>query len=307
MLEDVRWKWGISPINWVNEDVLELGDHYTCEQLLDDFERLGFKGTENCRKFPKDPAELKEKLEAKGLQLTSQWKGVLFSDPSRRAEELAAYRRHVEFLHAMGSRHVVTCELGGSIIGDPARPAGVREVVPLTGEQWDHMVAGLHEAGDICREYGMKLVYHYHVGTAVEKPEEIARLMAATDPERVHLLYDTGHAYYGGADPMAILTAYATRIPYIHFKDVRGPVLKRAREEAIPFQQSVVEGVFTVPGDGAIDFRPIVAKLRELRYEGWIILEAEQNPAVAEPNRYAEMGLRHLNAVLSGQEASKHA
>lgn len=291
-------KLGISPINWVNEDVLELGDHYTCEEVLDDFARLGFSGTENCRKFPKDPRLLKEALGDRGIQLTSQWKGVVFSDPAIRQAELAAYRRHVEFLHEMGSQHVVTCELGGSIIGDPRRPRGVAEVIPPTDEQWNYMVEGLHQAGEICREYGMKLVYHYHIGTIVEKPEEIDRLMKTTDPDLVHLLFDTGHAYYGGADPLMLLTKYADRIPYIHLKDVRQEVLDRVRAKQMPFQSAIREGVFTVPGDGAIDFSPILRKLIQNGFAGWMILEAEQNPAIAEPNAYAEKCKRYLDSIL---------
>ncbi|MEI7026884.1 myo-inosose-2 dehydratase [Paenibacillus sp. y28] len=293
-------KLGISPINWVNEDVLELGDHYTFETLLNDFQRLGFTGTENCRKFPKDPAVLREALAAKGIQLTSQWKGVLFSDPSRRESELDAYRQHVEFLHTMGSKHVVTCELGGSMIGDPRRPQGVTDVIPLTDAEWGHMVEGLHQAGAICQEYGMKLVYHYHIGTVVEKPDEIQRLMETTDAALVHLLFDTGHAYYGGADPLDILNRYASRIPYIHLKDVRQSVLDRVRAEQIPFQRSVIDGVFTVPGDGAIDFRPIFDRLFELGYDGWMILEAEQDPSVAEPTAYAEKCKQYLKGILAG-------
>lgn len=295
-------KLGISPINWVNEDVLELGDHYTFEQLLNDFSRLGFRGTENCRKFPKDPHELKAALSARGIQLTSQWKGVLFSDPQYRETELAAYRKHVEFLSVLGCRHVVTCELGGSIIGDPRRPTGpgVTEVVPLTDEQWNHMVDGLHAAGAICQEYGMKLVYHYHIGTVVEKSHEIDRLMETTDPNLVYLLFDTGHALYGGTDPLALLEKYAARIAYVHLKDVRKDVLERVRTQAIPFQQAVIQGVFTVPGDGMIDFQPIFERLFQIGYDDWFILEAEQDPAIAEPNEYAEKSKQYIKSILVG-------
>lgn len=230
-------KLGISPINWVNEDVLELGDHYTFEDLMNDFESLGFKATENCRKFPKDPVELKQKLADRGIQLTSQWKGVLFSDPSRREEELAAYRKHVEFLSQMGSKVVVTCELGGSIIGDPRRDPSERDVKPLSDEEWNAMVEGLHQAGEICREYGMKLVYHYHIGTNVERGEEIDRLMATTDPSLVHMLYDTGHAYYGGTDPLALLEKHADRLGYVHLKDVRQDVRDRVSKKEFRSRQ----------------------------------------------------------------------
>src|SRR5690554_3357324 len=167
-----EWTFGISPINWVNEDILSIGDHYTFEQLMDDFTSLGFTGTEMCRKFPKNPRVLKVQLAERGIQLTSQWKGVIFADPSIRQTELAAYREHVEFLHAMGSQHVVTCEIGGSPFADPRETANRNAVQRLTDEQWVWMTEGLQQAGAICAEYDMKLVYHYHAGTVVESGEE---------------------------------------------------------------------------------------------------------------------------------------
>lgn len=293
------WKFGISPINWVNEDDHSVGDHYTCEELLRDFAALGFTGTENCRKFPKERAELKKVLSAKGLQLTSQWKGVIFADPGRRQEELAAYREHVEFLHEMGAKHVVTCEIGGSPHADP-RGLNLQEVRRLTDDEWKHMTEGLQQAGEICREHGMKLVYHYHASTVVEHEEEIDRLMEMTDPSLVHLLFDTGHAYYGGTDPLELLKKHHERIAYIHLKDVRDDVLKRVKQEAIPFLKAVIQGVFTVPGDGAIDFRPIFKELAAVGYEGWMIIEAEQDPLKAEPNAYARKAIAYIEEATSG-------
>jgi len=302
-----RWSFGISPINWVNEDDHSIGDHYTFEQLLDDFSSLGFSGTEMCRKFPRDPVELKRRLGEKGLQLTSQWKGVIFSDPALREEELAAYREHVAFLHQMGAKHVVTCEIGGSPHADPRRTPGAAQVERLSEEQWRYVAEGLEQAGRICREYGMKLVYHYHASTVVENGEEIDKLMSLTDPDLVHLLYDTGHACYGGSDPLELLRKHADRIAYVHLKDVRGDVLKRVRAEQIPFVASVKEGAFTVPGDGSIDFGPIFQELDRQGYEGWMIIEAEQDPLVADPNAYARKSIeyiRRLTAALPSGEAS---
>lgn len=298
-------KLGISPINWVNEDVLTLGDHYTFEDLLGDFSSLGFRATENCRKFPKDPDVLKAALAQQGIQLTSQWKGVLFSDPARRDEELKSYRQHVEFLKHMGSEHVVTCELGGSIIGDPRRQGLVNNVIPLTTGEWDHMVEGLHQAGTICRENGMKLVYHYHIGTVVERPDEIDRLMASTDPDLVHLLYDTGHAYYGGYDPLELIHKHGDRIAYVHLKDIRQSVLNRVRESSIPFQASVILGVFTVPGDGCIDFGPIFRELNDREYDGWMIIEAEQDPSIANPFQYARLSKRYIDGLIADLSSLK--
>jgi inosose dehydratase len=295
-----QWRFGISPINWVNEDIPDLGDHYTFEELLDDFSSLGFTGTEMCRKFPKDPKVLKQRLEEKGIQLGSQWKGVIFADPERRKEELESYRKHVEFLNEMGCKHVVTCEIGGSPHADPRKSEDQTEVLRLTDEQWRHMTEGLEQAGRICKEYNMKLIYHYHASTVVESGEEIDRLMETTDPELVHLLYDTGHAYYGGSDPLSVLCKHYDRIAYIHLKDIRKDVLARVKRESIPFIESVTEGVFTVPGDGCIDFKSIFQELKERKYEGWMILEAEQDPDKANPYLYAKKSMTYMKKIIAG-------
>jgi len=290
----MKVKYGISAINWVNEDIMELGDHYTAEQVLGDMSRLGFEGTEFCRKFPRDTGKLKELLNRNGMVLTSQWKSVHFSQPDRREEELQAFHEHADFLKAMGCSYVVTCETGNAF--EDAESNSVR-VEPLTDEQWKHMVEGLHEAGRYCKEYGMQLVYHYHGETVVEGGAEIARLMEMTDPELVHMLYDTGHAYFGGSDPLYILQTYYDRIRYIHLKDIRQDVLDWKRQEGIRFREAVRKGIFTVPGDGCIDFKPIFNELASRGYEGWMIIEAEQDPSIADPVEYAEKAKAYLQAV----------
>jgi inosose dehydratase len=290
----LKVKLGISAINWVNEDVLEMGDHYTAEQVLADMSGLGFAGTEFCRKFPRDTKELKGLLAGYGMELTSQWKSVHFSDRSRHEEELAAFKEHADFLKAMGCRYVVTCETGNAfedVSGQKVR------VEPLTDEQWTNIVDGLHKAGQYCKDNGMKLVYHYHGETVVETGEQIERLMASTDPELVHMLYDTGHAYFGGSDPLHILQTYYSRIPYIHLKDIRKDVLEHMRREEIRFRDAVRQGVFTVPGDGCIEFEPIFAELKARGYEGWIIVEAEQDPLVADPVVYARKAMDTLQSL----------
>lgn len=297
-----NWKFGISPINWVNEDILTLGDHYTFEQLLNDFTSLGFTGTEMCRKFPNDANELRSRLEERGIQLASQWKGVIFTDPALRKDELEAYRKHVEFLYAMGSKHVVTCEIGGSPHADPRKLEGQTDVLRLSDQQWVHLAEGLEQAGQICKEYGMKLIYHYHASTVVETEVEIDRLMNTTDPELVHLLFDTGHAYYGGSDPLSILRKHAERIAYVHLKDVRPDVLADVREQSIAFIDAVTRGVFTVPGDGCIDFKSIFEQLKAGGYEGWMIIEAEQDPEQADPYMYASQSMNYIRQLMSKLE-----
>ncbi|WP_217597595.1 myo-inosose-2 dehydratase [Cohnella sp. GbtcB17] len=296
------WKMGIHPINWVGEDVREHGDETTCEHILDDIAALGLTGTEMGRKFPEDRDRLRQLLDARGIRLVSRWKSVLLSDPAYREQELADYRKHAEFLRDMGSTVISTCEVGGSLHFDPRRTPSEREVIRLDEDGWRCLAEGLNEAGRIARELGLKLTYHHHGGTAIEKPEEFDRLMAMTDPASVFLLYDTGHALYGGADPLELLRKHYDRIAYIHLKDVRLQALEKARTDGVDFVTCIRRGVFTVPGDGGIDFGPIVRELRTRGYDGWAMLEGEQDPAMHPPREYAARSLAYLSALIEAQE-----
>ncbi|MFX3634203.1 MAG: myo-inosose-2 dehydratase [Candidatus Pristimantibacillus sp.] len=301
MLEGLHFKIGVHPINWVGEDVREHGADTTYETILDDIRRLGLTGTEMGRKYPADKATLQKELAARGIQLVSQWKSVLFSDPSYREQELEAYRKHVQFLSDMGSKVISTAEVGGSLHFDPRRSPNEKEVLRLDEAGWQSLAEGLNAAGRIAEEYGLKLTYHHHGGTVVESADEIDRLMELTDPAYVHLLYDTGHAYYGGADPLAVLRKHYDRIAYIHLKDVRQAVLDEARAEAADFVTCIRKGVFTVPGDGQLQFAPIIAELQARGYDGWAMLEGEQDPATHPPYEYALRALQYIDSLCQKQ------
>jgi inosose dehydratase len=293
---------GIHPINWVGEDVKEHGEETTFERIVDDIQALGLTGTEMGRKYPTDPAILKRELAKRGIRLTSQWKSVLFSDPAYREEELNAYRLHAQFLQEMGSTVISTCEVGGSLHFDPRRTANEKEVLRFNEAEWQALAEGLNAAGAIAKEHGLKLTYHHHGGTAVESPEEIDRLMELTDSELVYLLFDTGHAYYGGADPLSLLRKHYDRIAYVHLKDIRPQVLEEARSEKADFVTCIRKGVFTVPGDGCIDFGPIVSELLDRNYTGWAILEGEQDPEIHPAYDYAKNALLYLDSLISNRK-----
>ncbi|MDQ0892210.1 inosose dehydratase [Paenibacillus sp. V4I9] len=297
-MKDLPFKLGIHPINWVGEDVKEHGADTTYEQILDDIQALGLKGTEMGRKYPTDIAVLKQELDKRGIGLVSQWKSVLFSDPAYREEELKAYRKHAEFLKEMGSTVISTAEVGGSLHFDPRRSPNEKEVLRLDEAGWQSLAEGLNLAGAIAQEYGLKLTYHHHGGTVVESPEEIDKLMELTDPSLVYLLFDTGHAYYGGADPLTVLRKHEKRIAYIHLKDIRQAVLDEARAEKVDFVTCIRKGVFTVPGDGCIDFAPIFEELLSQGYAGWAMLEGEQDPAAHNPYEYAKQALQHIESLI---------
>lgn len=292
---------GAHPINWVGEDVKEHGDDTTYEQIMDDMQRLGLTGTEMGRKYPGDIDVLKRELGKRGLRLVSQWKSVLFSDPAYRESELKAYRNHILFLKEMGSGVISTCEVGGSLHFDPRRTPHEKEVLRLDEEGWRSLAEGLNAAGAMAKEYGMKLTYHHHGGTAVERPEEIDRLMELTDPGLVYLLYDTGHAYYGGADPLDVLRKHYDRIAYIHLKDVRTAVLEQARAEQADFITCIRRGVFTVPGTGDLDFEPIIGELLDRGYDGWAMLEGEQDPAKYPAYEFVDRALKYIDSIIQSK------
>jgi inosose dehydratase len=298
-----QFRIGIAPISWVNDDIPGLGDHYTQDQVLSEMASLGYISTEMGRLFSQDPPSLRAKLEKYGIQLASKFVGVLFSDESRLEDELLSFKEWVNYLKEMGCKHVIVCEMGGSMHWDPRRSPEEKDVLKLTVKEWESLVKGLHRAASICEEFDMQLVYHFHAGTVVETAEEIDRLMDLTDPNLVHLLYDTGHALYGGYDPLNLLKKYYNRIQYVHLKDVRRDVLESVRKENIDFRTSVLKGLFTVPGDGCIDFAPIFRELIERNYDGWIIVEAEQDPAKANPYQYAKMAKEYIDATIMSIKA----
>lgn len=296
--ETNHFRIGIAPISWVNDDIPGLGDHYTQDQVLSEMSSLGYISTEMGRLFMQDLQGLKSKLEEHGIKLASKFVGTLFSDANRLEQELQSFSEWVKYLKEMGCEHVIVCEMGGSMHWDPRRSPEDTEIQKLTEKEWESLVEGLHRAANLCQESGMKLVYHPHAGTVVETAEEIDRLMGLTDPNLVHLLYDTGHALYGGYDPLELLKKYFGRIQYVHVKDVRRDVLEYVRKENIDFRTAVLKGLFTVPGDGCIDFAPIFKELIERNYNGWIIVEAEQDPAVAHPYKYAKMAKDYIDATV---------
>lgn len=298
-IDNIPFKIGIHPINWVGEDVQEHGDFYNYEQVMSEIASLGVKGTEISRKFPKNPNELKKALDKHNLSLTTQWKSVFFSDANRHEEELESYRKHVEFLKPFGCKVISTAEIGGSMLNqDSTRGQDETYVQRLDDEGWKNLVEGLNKAGEICKENGMDLVYHHHAGTVVEQPEEIERLMEMTDPTLVSLLYDTGHGYYGSNDPVELLDKYFDRVKYVHLKDVREDVLKQARKENYSIRQCIRSGLFTVPGDGCINFEPIFNMLVDRNYQGWALLEGEQDPEIHNPYDYAKKSLQYIKNIV---------
>jgi len=285
---------GISPIGWSNDDLPELGGDIALDTCLAEAREAGFDGIELGHKFPCDPALLRPLLADHGLRLISGWYGGLLLERSL-AEELDAVEPHRALLAAMGCTVLVYPETSGGIAGDRTRPLSSRPRLP-DGE-WQDFGLRLTKLADHFAERGIRLAYHHHMGTVVETAAEIDRLMAATGSS-VGLLLDTGHLAFAGADPADIAWRHGPRINHVHCKDVRPGVLARMRAADQSFLHAVLDGVFTVPGDGAIDFAAMLTALKTANYHGWLVVEAEQDPAKAPPLVYAHRGFAHLTAVV---------
>ena len=285
---------GISPIGWSNDDLPELGGDIPLETCLAEAREAGFEGIELGHKFPRDPALLQPLLDHHELRLVSGWYSGRLLERSV-AEELVAVEPHRALLAAMGCTVLVYAETSGSIAGDRTRPLSSRPSLP--DGDWRDFGSRLTELADRLAERGLCLAYHHHMGTVVETAAEIDRLMAATGGS-VGLLLDTGHLAFAGADPADIAWRHRRRINHVHCKDVRPGVLARARATDESFLDAVLDGIFTVPGGGAIDFAAALTALKAADYRGWLVVEAEQDPAKAPPLVYARRGFAHLSAAV---------
>ena len=284
---------GISPIGWSNDDLPELGGDTALETCLAEARLAGFQGIELGNKFPRDPAVLRPILERHGLSLISGWYSGRLLDRSV-TEELAVIEVHRALLVAMGCAVLVYAETSRSIAGDRCRPLSGR---PRLGDGgWRDFGGRLTDLAQRLSRRGIRLVYHHHIGTVVESEAEIDRLMGATG-DSVALLLDTGHLAFAGVDPAVLARRYGHRIAHVHCKDVRRDVLAGVRAGDASFLAAVLDGVFTVPGDGCIDFGAVLAALAAADYRGWLVVEAEQDPAKAPPLAYARLGFAHLSAA----------
>jgi inosose dehydratase len=286
---------GANPIIWSNDDMRELGADISLEACLAQARQIGFEGMELGHKFPRDPLVLAPMLARFGLACVSGWYSAELINRDA-AAELECLRPHLELLKALGSSVLVFAEVSGAVHADRQRPLSQRPT--LGSDAWREFGRRLSEIAAATAAEGVRLAYHHHMGTVVESEADIAALMEASSPA-VGLLLDTGHAVFAGADPATLAHRYADRIVHLHAKDVRASVCARARREDWSFLHAVLEGVFTVPGDGSIDFGRVFIELP--RYAGWVILEAEQDPKSAEPFVYASLGFGNLRKLLAGR------
>lgn len=277
---------GINPLTWTNDDMSSLGGDTPIEVCLSEGKQAGFSGFEMGHKFPRDPKALGPVLDKHGLSLVSGWYSAELLTRTAE-EEIEALKPHLRLLKSLGATAMVFCEVTHSIHGQRETP--LSHSPHMSPEGWQTLIPRLNQVADYCLEQGVQIAYHHHLGTVIETPAEIERLMAETKPS-VGLLLDTGHLVGAGGDPVVAQQQYADRIVHVHCKDIRKEVLVDVRNRDLSFLDGVLNGMFTVPGDGFIDYVTLLKGLSESRYEGWVVVEAEQDPTVAHPLTYARMG-----------------
>lgn len=286
MFDKNKVKLGIAPIAWTNDDLPDLGGENTFEQCVSEMALAGFTGSEVGNKYPKDPEILKKALQLRGVEICNQWfSSFLISKPFEEVEK--EFRAQLSFLKAMGAKIIGASEQSYSVQGQQETPVFGQKYV-MDDKEWELLCSGLDRLGKIAKEeYGISLTFHHHMGTVVQNSDEVKRMMDNTNPEYVSLLFDTGHFAYCGADPLEMVKTYADRIRHVHLKDIRPEVVQKVKDNGLSFLEGVRMGAFTIPGDGCIDFDPIFEVLEKAGYEGYMVVEAEQDPAKANPFEYA--------------------
>jgi inosose dehydratase len=294
---------GINPISWSNDDLPSLGGETPLETALSEGAAIGYEGFELGGKFPNDPQALKAKLAEYGVACVSGWYSGRLAEGTL-DDEIVQCVAHMSKLQAQGCKVVVYGEVAGSIQGSIDVPLAKRPRF-INDAQWQAYAKKLNAFGEHLKAaYGITLAYHHHMGAYVEAPADVDRLMAETN-ENVGLLFDTGHAYFGGAvDPVALLKKHLKRVVHVHCKDVRAQVITTARNDGWSFLNGVINGTFTVPGDGVIDFEAVLSTLHDAGYEGWLVVEAEQDPAVAPSYQYAKKGFDTLKGIVDRLNAA---
>ena len=295
---------GINPLSWMNDDLPALGGETALETALAEGKEIGYEGFELGNKFPKDGPALKAKLDAFGLACVSGWYSGFLAEDSV-AAEIERCKAHMSKLQYNGVKVVVYGECAGTIQGQIDTPLAKRPRF-ASDALWKAYAERLNAFGaHLKKTYGITLAYHHHMGAYVESPDDLDRLMALTDPASVGLLYDTGHAYFGGAtEPDLLLKKHVARVVHVHCKDVRPKVIAQARNDGWSFLNGVLNGTFTVPGDGVIDYDAILSTLHAAGYQGWLVVEAEQDPALAPSYAYAQKGFQTLRGIVDRLNAT---
>ena len=288
-------RFGVSPIAWTNDDLPALGGNTPLDTVLEEARDVGFAGIELGGKFPKDPKVLRALLNRYQLALVGGWYSASLLTRSA-AAEIEALQSHLTLLKAMGCGVFILAETSNAIHGD--QRSALSRTPRLADSRWHEFGRKLTEVAHYLAQAGLRMAYHHHLGTVVESQQDIDRFLNSTEPS-VGLTVDTGHAALGGIDTLALIRDHPRRVAHVHCKDIRSRVFRQVKAEDRSFLSGVISGMFTVPGDGDLDFAGVMQALAKIGYAGWIIVEAEQDPAVANPKSYAALGLKTLRRETS--------
>lgn len=289
-------KIGAQPIIWSNDDFKDLGGETPLIQCLAEMREAGYRGTELGHKFPKDSEELKGILGRYDLDLISGWHSTYLAEESFYSEKMN-YAAHLQFLSEMGCKVVILAECSRRVYNDPNKALIWNFGAEVFNEdEWKKISHGLDEFSKMATDLGMTAVYHHHMGTGIQNLKQIDRLMDTT--QHLQLLGDTGHLTFAGENAFEVFRKYKSRIKHVHLKNIRPEVVSQARKESWTFDKAVRAGVFTVPGDGGIDYKPIFDIMKSVNYEGWMVVEAEQDPYKANPFKYAKRGREYIHDTL---------
>mgnify|MGYP006149993789 CR=1 FL=1 len=284
-------KLGVAPIAWSNDDMPELGRETTLEQCLNEASKAGFSGIEYGGKFSKTSNELLPKLEKEKLELCSGWYGAQLLKNTAK-EEFSLMQNQLRLFKDCKSPCMVFAEITNSVQGDPDTALSKRP--KLSKDDWDKLVFRMNEISKMMIDENMPLAYHHHMGTVIETEEETKRLMEST-MDTVKLLIDTGHMLFAQGDSLNLVKDFSERLAHVHCKDIRKEILDKSFKNDYSFREAFLEGAFTVPGDGCIDYKPFLKTLKEENYSGWLVVEAEQDPSKANPFEYAKIGYNYLS------------
>lgn len=284
-------KIGIAPIGWANDDLTEIGKECTYQQILSEIALAKYDGTEIGNKFPKDILVLKKQLNLRKLKIASAWfSSYILKNGLKKT--LIEFKKHIAFLKQLNAKVVVVCEQSKSI--QQQKLSLFNNKPELNETEWNTLAIGLNQLGLYAKTQGLKLVYHHHMGTVIQTASETSKILKLTDPKLVFLLFDTGHFFMANEDPIKLVLKYKKRIAHVHLKDVRLNIKNNMIKNKTCFLDGVIEGMFTVPGNGAINFDNFFANLAKINYQNWLIVEAEQDPKKADPFEYALKAMKFI-------------
>ena len=290
----MKIKLGIAPIAWSNDDMPELGGDTPIEQCLEEASAAGFTGIELGGKFPRNPGITNFLLNKYKLKMPGGWYGSLLRTRSAE-DEWVAMQDHLNLLKLVNADVFVFADVSGSIQGDQTKRLSTRPT--MEDDEFVEYCKKINDISNRLSDEGIPMSYHEHMGTIIQTENDVDRFMNNTN-QNTFLLYDTGHLLFAEANYERVLKNYISKINHVHCKDIRQNILENSLKNDLSFRESFLDGVFTVPGDGCIDYEPLFEILYQNNYDKWLIIEAEQDPKKANPLEYAKIGFTYLSSTL---------